>query len=145
MEEDSRRGAHHPFDQRHPARSPLDELPSRSLFCPMTTLPITSAILLAAGSGTRVWPYNEVRNKCALPVANVPNIRRLADSLHEIGVTRLVVAVGTHGGSVRHALLGAKARVEFVEPPVGSGTAGAVRAGLTVLDDARFLVVYGDT
>jgi choline kinase len=26
---------------------------------------IQTAILLAAGAGTRFWPYNVVRNKCA--------------------------------------------------------------------------------
>lgn len=108
-------------------------------------MPISSAILLAAGSGTRIWPFGEVRNKCALPVANVPNVRRLADTLHEIGVRRLVVVVGTHAGSVRAALLGATAQVQFVPQPPDGGTAGAVLAALSVLDDARFLVVYGDT
>jgi len=108
-------------------------------------MPIQSAIILAAGSGTRIWPYNEVRNKCAMPVANVPNVRRLVDTLLEIGVRRVVVVIGAHAGSVRAALLGAAAQIQFVQQPPESGTAGATLAALNALDDARFLVVYGDT
>src|SRR5579872_3090425 len=107
-------------------------------------MPIQAAILLAGGAGTRIWPYAEIRNKCAIPVANVPNIRRLADALYEIGVRRIVVVVGPHAGSIKHALLGAAAQVTFVTQPADGGTAGAVLEALSALDDARFLVVYAD-
>src|SRR5437016_3570302 len=105
---------------------------------------ITSAIILAAGPGTRMWPYSEARNKCALPIANVPNVRRLADSLAAIGIRRLVVVLGAHPGSIRSALVGCSIPVGYVEA-AGAGTAGALLAGLTALEDDRFLVVYGDT
>jgi NDP-sugar pyrophosphorylase family protein len=108
-------------------------------------MPIRSAIILAAGSGTRIWPYNEVRNKCAMPVAHVPNIRRLADDLAAIGVRRIIVVTGAHEGSVRHALLGAAAEIRFVRQTDRDGTAGAALAGLSALVDECFLVVYGDT
>src|SRR5579872_6227787 len=107
-------------------------------------MPIQAAILLAGGAGTRIWPYAEIRNKCAIPVANVPNVRRLADALYEVGVRRIAVVVGPHAGSIKHALLGAAAQVAFVAQPAEGGTAGAVLEALSVLDDARFLVVYGD-
>src|SRR5687767_7717621 len=108
-------------------------------------MPITSAIILAAGPGTRIWPYNEVRNKCAIPVANVPNVRRLADSLAEIGIRRIVVALGPHPGSIRAALFGFNPAIEYVTPLAESGTAGALLEALKGVDDERFLVVYGDT
>src|SRR5260221_13748683 len=106
---------------------------------------VKSAIILAGGCGTRIWPYNEVRNKCALPVANLPNIRRQADLLVELGVSRLVVVLGPHPGSIRAALLGSTAKIEFVDQPAGGGTAGAVVAAAQLLEDRQFLVVYGDT
>ena len=55
---------------------------------------IQTAILLAAGAGTRFWPYNVVRNKAAFPIANVPLVRRLAEDLVHLGVLCLVVVVG---------------------------------------------------
>jgi UDP-N-acetylglucosamine diphosphorylase / glucose-1-phosphate thymidylyltransferase / UDP-N-acetylgalactosamine diphosphorylase / glucosamine-1-phosphate N-acetyltransferase / galactosamine-1-phosphate N-acetyltransferase len=102
-------------------------------------------VVLAGGSGRRIWPYNEVRNKCATPVANVPNVRRLVDSLDELGFERVVVVLGAHSGSIRHALSGAGVGVEYVTQPPNSGTAGAALAGLSLLDDERFLLLYGDT
>jgi hypothetical protein len=44
--------------------------------------------VLAAGSGTRIWPYNEVRNTCALPVGGVPNVL-VVDALAQVGVRSL--------------------------------------------------------
>jgi bifunctional UDP-N-acetylglucosamine pyrophosphorylase/glucosamine-1-phosphate N-acetyltransferase len=106
---------------------------------------IQDAVILAGGSGTRMWPFAEVRNKCAMPVANVPNVRRLADSLYEIGVRRIAVAVGENAGSVRHALLGAQAEIVYIPSYPGAGTAGATLAGANALSAERFLVIFGDT
>src|SRR2546426_4085343 len=106
---------------------------------------ITSAIILAGGAGRRIWPYSEVRNKCATPVANVPNIRRLTDILHSLGITRIVVVVGPWASSIRAALEGADAQIVYVEQPRDGGTAGAARVGIAAIEDDRFLIVYGDT
>ncbi len=97
-----------------------------------------------------MWPFAEVRNKCALPVCNVPNVRRLADSLAEIGIRRIAVVVGAHAGSIRHAMHGAVGDIVFVEQPRGAGTAGAALAGFEALDDDQrdddqCIVVFGDT
>lgn len=105
---------------------------------------VNSAVILAAGYGRRMWPFNEVRNKAAIPVANVPNVRRLADSLHGLGVSRIVVVVGHWGASVRHALHGALPEIVYVEQPAGGGTAGAALAGIRALDAERFAIIYGD-
>src|SRR5262249_51312909 len=91
-----------------------------------------------------MWPYNEVRNKCALPVGGVPNVRVLVDALADVGVRRAVVVVGPHAGSVRAALLGAPMAVVYAEQPHPNGTADAALAGIRLLDDDAFLIVYGD-
>src|SRR5438093_13487385 len=111
----------------------------------MAPTSIKSAIILAGGSGTRMWPYAEVRNKCAMPVANVPNVRRIADQVSEIGIANIVVVLGPHPGSIRSALVGARSTIAYVDQPAGGGTAGATLEGLKLSDDDRFLVVYGDT
>lgn len=80
-----------------------------------------------------------------MPVANVPNVRRLADSLAEIGIQRVVVVTGTHAGSVKHALVGAKARILYVPQPADAGSAGALLAGSALVEEKSFLVVYADT
>ncbi|HSV73071.1 MAG TPA: NTP transferase domain-containing protein [Chthonomonadales bacterium] len=108
-------------------------------------MPLRDAIVLAAGGGARMWPFATVRNKCAMPVGNVPNVRRLADALARAGVQRVAVVVGARADSVRRALLASAPEVRFVEQPAGGGTAGAVLAGMRALDAERFLVLYGDT
>lgn len=110
------------------------------------------AVLPAAGAGRKFWPYNEVRNKCAFPIANEPIILRLARQLREIGLQRIVVVVGVHEASIRAALrpLG-DANLHFVRQPSAEppGTATATRAALESLgadsDAFDLIVVYGDT
>ncbi len=105
---------------------------------------ISSAVILAAGAGSRMWPFSEVRNKCAMPVANVPNVRRLCDALRAGGVERVAVVVGFEAGSVRHALRDAGVQVMYVEQTAKSGTAGAALAGLRAIGDGPAIVLYGD-
>jgi len=108
------------------------------------------AVLLAAGAGRKFWPYNEVRNKCAFPIANEPLVLRLARQLREIGFSRLVMVVGVEVSSVRAALrpLGEENVVWVRQPATEVGTAAAARAALEVVGapsgKESALVVYGD-
>jgi bifunctional UDP-N-acetylglucosamine pyrophosphorylase/glucosamine-1-phosphate N-acetyltransferase len=105
------------------------------------------AVLLAAGAGRKFWPYNEVRNKCAFPIANEPLVLRLARQCRELGFRRIVVVVGPHEGSVRAALepLG-EDEIRFVRQPSGcAGTAHAVLAAIPSEERASVLVAYADT
>jgi bifunctional UDP-N-acetylglucosamine pyrophosphorylase/glucosamine-1-phosphate N-acetyltransferase len=103
---------------------------------------VKSAVLLAAGAGTKAWPYNEVRNKCAFPIANVPAVRRLADQLIQQGVERLVVVVGHREASVRHALHDLSIPPVYLRQDL-QGTAPAALAALHLFDDDAW-VAYGD-
>ena len=105
---------------------------------------IQTAILLAAGAGTRFWPYNVVRNKCAFPIANVPAVRRLSDDLAALGITRQVVVVGAGDASVRAALRGASADIAFVRQAHPDGTAAAAFLGAAGID-GDILVVAADS
>jgi bifunctional UDP-N-acetylglucosamine pyrophosphorylase/glucosamine-1-phosphate N-acetyltransferase len=102
-----------------------------------------TAIILTAGLGRKIFPYNTLRQKAALPVANVPIVRRLVDDLRALGVSRFVVVVGHFAGQVRDALSGVP-DVAFITQPQCEGTAAAVRLALTHVEDEAFLVAYGD-
>jgi UDP-N-acetylglucosamine diphosphorylase / glucose-1-phosphate thymidylyltransferase / UDP-N-acetylgalactosamine diphosphorylase / glucosamine-1-phosphate N-acetyltransferase / galactosamine-1-phosphate N-acetyltransferase len=93
------------------------------------------AVLLAAGAGRRFWPYATIRNKAAFPLLNRPLVRRLADSLLELGARELRVVVGPHAGSVRAALAGLEHRTRFFTQPTPSGTADAALLALDGLDE----------
>ena len=109
----------------------------------MTKSSIRSAVVLAAGAGTKFWPYNVVRQKAAFPIANVPAVRRLVDDLEKLGIPQIVVVVGHGEPSVRAALRGCGADVHFVRQGGAGGSAAAVLEGAAGLDE-DFLVVAGD-
>ncbi len=104
---------------------------------------ITTAVILAAGLGRRFWPYSTIRQKAAFPIANVPAVRRLVDSLYASGINQLIVVVGHGEASVRAALRGCRGQVRFVQQSTPTGTASAaLQAAHDLQED--FLVVAGD-
>ncbi len=102
-----------------------------------------NAIVLAAGLGRKVWPYGEFRQKCTIPIANKPIIRRIVENLIEIGITRIIVVVGHYAQQVRGAVADLQ-NVEFVTQKQPEGTADAVLTALKHIEDEDYLVIYGD-
>ena len=102
-----------------------------------------TAIVLAAGLGRKVWPYGEFRQKCTIPVANKPIVRRVVENLIEAGCQRIVVVVGHHAQQVRGALADIP-NIVFVTQHSLDGTASAVLTASEHLEDQSYLVVYGD-
>jgi NDP-sugar pyrophosphorylase family protein len=104
---------------------------------------LETAVILAAGSGSRMWPYSETRPKGSLPIANAPAVRRLVDALRYAGCRRFVVVVGPDGGRIRQAL-GALPEVAFVTQQTPRGTADALLSALPLVEGDHFLVAHGD-
>ena len=102
-----------------------------------------TAIVLAAGLGRKVWPYGEFRQKCTIPVANKPIVRRIVENLREVGCQRIIVVVGHHAQQVRGALADIPNTV-FVTQHTLDGTVSAVLTAHEHLEDQPYLVVYGD-
>ncbi len=103
-----------------------------------------NAIVLAAGLGRKVWPYGEFRQKCTIPVANKPIIRRIVENLVEIGIDQIIVVVGHYAQQVRGAISDIP-NVKFLTQHSLDGTADAVLTALKTLNDENFLIIYGDT
>ena len=80
---------------------------------------ITTALLLAAGPGTRLKPLTDDAPKCLTEVNGVPILGRLVRGLAKQGFDRLVVAVGYQAGRIREYLeLNASGlTVDFVDCP----------------------------
>jgi glucose-1-phosphate thymidylyltransferase len=58
-------------------------------------------IILAGGTGSRLFPLTKVTNKHLLPVGRKPMILHAIDKLREAGVTRILVVTGTeHMGDI---------------------------------------------
>ena len=78
---------------------------------------ITTALLLAAGAGTRLQPLTDDRPKCLAEVCGVPILGRLVSCLVEQGFRRLVVVLGYRGEQIRDYLewRAPELEIEFVE------------------------------
>jgi len=62
---------------------------------------ISTAVVLAAGEGTRLRPLTHNRPKPMLPAANQPILQHVLDALVEAGMERIVVVVGYRGERVQ--------------------------------------------
>lgn len=109
----------------------------------MANRKIRSAVVLAAGVGSRIWPYAVVRQKAAFPIGNMPVVGRLVEDLAALGIERIVVVVGHGEASVRAALRLSPAAVEYVRQPQPSGSADAAYLGAKLLQE-DCLIVSGD-
>ena len=65
---------------------------------------VRTALLLAAGTGSRLSPLTDRIPKCLVPVNGISILERLVDSLESYGFKRLVVVVGHHEVCIRDFL-----------------------------------------
>ena len=65
---------------------------------------VTTALLLAAGSGSRLRPLTLHAPKCLTLVGGKPILERLVDSLRAQGIDRLIVVIGYQGDRIREFL-----------------------------------------
>ncbi len=107
---------------------------------------ITTAMVLAAGKGTRLAPLTNVLPKPLCEVAGVPLIRLALRQLHAAGVTRAVVNLH-HLGEHIAAALGPNAEgvvLAYSREDTILGTGGGIARALPLLGDAPFFVLNAD-
>jgi len=104
---------------------------------------ITSAMVLAAGLGTRMRPLTDDRPKPLIALAGRTLIDRVLDHLQAAGVTRIVVNIHYKGEMIAAHLAG---RPGIVLSPEETRleTGGGVRNALPHLGDGPFFVVNSD-
>ncbi len=114
----------------------------------MSAAPVTQAILLAAGFGTRLKPLTDKIPKCLIPINGVPLLDIWLQQLSRVGIERFFINTHYMAGSVvdfvqNHEL--AEKIVLFHEPNL-LGTAGTVRAIVSKfnLQDETLLVAHAD-
>ncbi len=83
---------------------------------------IKTALILAAGEGTRMMPLTATKPKPLLPVAGRPMIEWTIDALKKAGINDIYVLVGSNEEKMRSALKG----VKFLKQEKREGTASAV-------------------
>ncbi len=65
---------------------------------------ITTALLLAAGTGSRLQPLTKAAPKCLTEVNDISILQRLVDNLREQKFKRLIIVLGHLGGQIRDFL-----------------------------------------
>ncbi|MBA4602377.1 NTP transferase domain-containing protein [Thermoactinomyces mirandus] len=102
-----------------------------------------TAIILAAGLGRKMWPYNEYWPKAALPVGNQPNIERLIHSLKDMSFERIIIVTHYLHKRVQSIVYGHEG-VEVIRLPFLEGTADSLSKAVGTIRDDHILVIYGD-
>jgi len=104
-----------------------------------------TAMLLAAGLGTRMRPLTDRTAKPLLPLGGRPLIDHALDRLAEVGVETVVV--NTHWQAdvvVRHLATRTRPRIVLQPEAALLDTGGSVKAALPVLGPEPFYVINGD-
>lgn len=112
----------------------------------MTLAPLTQAVVLAAGLGTRLKPITDTMPKPLVPVAGKPMIDYGLDALADAGVTRAVVNVH-HFADRMEAHLAAYARLDIIisdERAELMNSGGGLKKGLALLDPGIVYVMNAD-
>src|SRR3989338_6814329 len=105
-------------------------------------------IILAGGTGSRLYPLTKVTNKHLLPVYNKPMIYYPLYSLKEAGITNVLIISGKgHAGSFLELLgsgseIGMKLSYEVQEE--AGGIAQALGLAQNFATDEKVAVILGD-
>jgi MurNAc alpha-1-phosphate uridylyltransferase len=111
------------------------------------TIHPTTAMLLAAGLGTRMRPLTDLTAKPLLPLAGRPLIDHALDRLAAVGVETVVVNAHWQADLVAAHLAARQARPPHTilrREAALLETGGGVKAALDLLGTAPFFVVNGD-
>ncbi|ODG93023.1 nucleotidyl transferase [Gottfriedia luciferensis] len=107
---------------------------------------VKSAVILAAGKGSKLNPFNAVRSKTAIKIAGKPLIRFNIESIVAMGIEEIVVVVNEEHQREIENLLFDMDNVKFVVDQSNLGSAESLVMGVEKLSSTKeFLVLYGDT
>lgn len=105
-------------------------------------------IILAGGTGSRLYPLTKVTNKHLLPVGNKPMIYYPIEKLTEVGIEEILVVTGTeHMGDVVSLLGSGKdfgCRFTYKVQDEAGGIAQALGLAENFVGDDSMVVILGD-
>lgn len=103
-------------------------------------------VILAAGKGTRMYPFSETLPKPILPVCNRPLLSMQLDFMRSHGITEVIVVIGHLGYAIVDALGDGSAhglKIRYVEQSETLGMAHAV-GKLEQYINSPFMLLLGD-
>jgi NDP-mannose synthase len=112
----------------------------------LTPGPVTQAVIMAGGKGTRLYPYSALLPKPLMPLGDMPILELLLRQMRQAGVTDVLVAVN-HLRHLIEAFFGDGSHLDlhirYISEDKPLGTAGALSNMVDLLDET-FMVSNGD-
>ncbi|WP_017932038.1 nucleotidyltransferase family protein [Robiginitomaculum antarcticum] len=107
------------------------------------TAPIKTAMIMAAGQGTRMAPLTDERSKAMVTLGGKPLIDHMLDRLGEAGIKRAVINVHAHADQLEEHVLSHAYGPDIIisdERDALLETGGGVVNALSLLGDDPFLI-----
>ncbi|MDR3605929.1 MAG: sugar phosphate nucleotidyltransferase [Oligoflexia bacterium] len=110
-------------------------------------MPVTQAMLMAAGLGTRLKPFTDRAPKALLPVLGIPAAQYATDNLALAGVRKIVANIHHHPEKMRAGLATIDTSAELIvsdESRLLLGSAGGIKRALPYFDRKPFFLINAD-
>lgn len=104
---------------------------------------MTYAVVLAAGEGTRMWPFNTIMPKCLLPVGGKPSARWICEWIVKAGFPVQLVCLAKERDMFEFAFRDMP-EVKIVSSERPRGTAGQIKDITVPGSEPNMIVWYGD-
>lgn len=111
------------------------------------TYSVSTAVILAAGRGTRLEPLTLDRPKPMIDVGKRPLLAYIVDCIRAAGIRRLVIVTGYLGHKIEEYFGDGQSLgidIEYVLQDTIDGTGGALRRARQQLGGEPFLLNFGD-
>lgn len=114
-----------------------------------TNLPITHAVIPAAGLGVRMKPLTSIAPKEMLPLGCKPAAQHIIDELQSVGVTDITFVISHIKDSIRgyfgESACDGTVRLQYVYQEEQRGLADSILQAEKMVDGKPFIVALGDT